>query len=293
VRERIAFERELLDLGEAMPRQRETFGENSLQSVRDSTAVPFRWICQVVATMANGQISTGTGFLVGPRHVLTCAHVIYPQDPDDARPYRTKSIMVYPARHGAREPYSGHTANGWAVHPLWRQRGEPDCTYDYGLIRLKQGVLPGALGFWGSNNAATFARTDPAQIMGRRAFSAGYAFSRGVNEFAARVMRGSEGSVTGSAVFQRCNGDQFRGQMFPNVQANSRVLSHDVDTLKGQSGGPLWIVDANGVLRCIGIHQGHLQPPRGNGFNVGLRLTSEMERQVRQWIDRFLERRHA
>jgi V8-like Glu-specific endopeptidase len=280
-------------------REREIFPPNSLTRVSDTTDAPFRWICQVETTSTDGTpLSTGTGFLIGPRHVLTSAHVIYPIRPGEKRPRQmVRGIRVYPGRHGSREPFGGHDANGWIVRDEWNSGREVNCTWDYGLIRLKtnlgerrfSALRNQTLGFWGRDPGTRFVPINPVtQLDGRDLFSAGYPFRRGVNELAARVMKQSEGRVTGSAALTRCVPDEpFRGLLDQNVLLDARVLLHDVDTEKGQSGCPIWTRDGAN-LTLAAIHYGAITPS-GGARNVAVIVTQEVFDQVNEWVRNFVE----
>ena len=69
--------------------------------VENALVAPYRCICRIVARAYDkpeNEYSVGTGFLISPYYVLTCAHNIYPlQAP------RTKTIDVYPAQNGPDE----------------------------------------------------------------------------------------------------------------------------------------------------------------------------------------------
>jgi V8-like Glu-specific endopeptidase len=282
MRDRARFEAEVALLGEI-------FTPNSLTRVADTRATPFRWICHVESRSPNGDLWTGTGFLIGPRHVLTSAHVIYPMKDGEVRPQqRVSSINVYPGRQGGRDPFGGFASNGWIIHPQWIAGREANCTFDYGLIRLKKNV-PASLGFWGRDAGTRFVAIDPPTLTGRELFTAGYPFRRGLGELAAKVMKESRGLATGSADFTRCSPAGFEGRVSPRVERGTRVLLHDVDTQKGQSGGPIWTRDDT-RLTLAAIHYGEIEPSTGPR-NVGLIVTQEVFDQVNTWMRDFVERR--
>lgn len=299
------LERELSDLGLGARRPGEVIGEDTRQKVANSVAVPFRWICRVVATQTNGDSSVGTGVLIGLRHVLTCAHVIYPVN-DSGRPrYQTRSIDIVPAQNGGEEPLGGFRSNGWTVHRHWLAGQEVNCTFDYGLIRLKDDISAKVfraldnrpLGFWGSPTegyGTRFARLDPATLANQMVTLAGYPYRKGLNELAARVMKQGSGRITGSALLTRCTEQRFAGRFSPRVGLNSRVFLHDADTSPAQSGCPVWIRSRQGGLDLVGLHQGQLKsstPVNGaTTLNLALRVTGELLRQVNHWRTTFIER---
>jgi V8-like Glu-specific endopeptidase len=290
MKDRSALERESVRLGIS----NEVFAPDSKTGVTDNGAVPFRWICHIETTLLNGDSATGTGFLIGPRHVLTTAHTIYPIAARKVRPdWKVRKIRVFPGRHGSREPFGGHEANGWILSERWlTPEREADCTFDYGLIRLREDFLKKRIGCWGSDATTRFAPVDPPALAGRQLFTAGYPFRKGLGELAARVMTQSNGRVTGSAIFTRCTpvGGGFDGQQFTNVDRNARVLLHDVDTVRGSSGSPLWIRDGD-VLTLGALHQGQITRRDGTVFNTGIIVSREVHDQIQNWIRTFVERR--
>lgn len=309
--ERRDLERELSDLGLSSGRPGEVIGGDTRRKVENSVAVPFRWICRVVTTENIPQPTEGrwggTGLLIGPRHVLTCAHVIYPVEQHTGKPrFRTQSITVFPAQNGADEPLGSFSANGWTIHRQWYTGREVNGTFDYGLVRLREPIgakgfraLGGqTLGWWGSpehGHGTRFARLDPATLAGQTVAVAGYPFRRGLNELAARVLKVGEGHILGSAVFTRLTEDRFEGRFSPRVEPTSRVLLHDADTSRAQSGCPVWTQDAQGGLDLIGLHQGQLAsstPINGaTTVNLALRVTQEFLQQVSHWRATFVEGR--
>lgn len=307
MQERRQFERELSDLGVSAERAGEVIGRDSRVKVSTSLAVPFRWVCRIVVTLTNGDTSSGTGVMIGPRHILTCAHVIEPLDPDSGRPRsRTLSIEVFPGQNGGEESLGGFKANGWTIHRQWVSGREVNCTFDYALIRLQENIGAKAftalggrvLGCWGSPTAGhgtRFVRLDPATLAGQTVTLAGYPYRKGLNELAARVMKVGSGRITGSAVLTRCTDKHFEGRLSPNVEANWRVLLHDADTSPAQSGCPVWIQNAQGGFDLIGLHQGQLTSSTSiNGaitVNLALRVTRELIRQVNHWRTTFVDGR--
>ena len=206
-------------------------------------------------------------------------------------------IALHIGRMGAREPFGEFASNGWAVHPAWASGPELDFTLDYGIIRLtadagsktfsSMGRRP--LGFWGAPESNTLLTAlDPATLSGQVAFTAGYPYRRGLNELAARVMRQSEGRILGSARVSHLSPTRSQGLFTANVDDTMRVLAHDVDTEKGQSGGPLWIQGNGGTLLLAGIHQGSAAWTGDNNakmpVNNAIRFSREVLRQVRVWM---------
>ena len=114
-------------------------GRLPLTRVADATVPPWRAVCRIVARQDDTGFAVGSGILVSPYHVLTCAHVIFPPQAPN-----TRQITVFPGQNGPDSAASGFKATGWAVSPRWKRT---DCTTDhedYGIIRLpvQHGFVP-------------------------------------------------------------------------------------------------------------------------------------------------------
>jgi V8-like Glu-specific endopeptidase len=165
------------------------------QLIRDTREVPFRWVCSVhscgtfpASTKKKPAVFRGSGTLIGPRHVLTSAHVLfnYVKHPKEKAqrigPFWKTAIVVTPGRDGAkaslaaRRPFGFAFARRIGVTREWFDKLSATKTpppisaakaktildavaeFDYGLIELDRAigdrtfaVLGGRrLGFWGS-----------------------------------------------------------------------------------------------------------------------------------------------
>jgi V8-like Glu-specific endopeptidase len=74
MRERTNFEMEVARLTSQNENEFEVIGTDSRISILDGSIAPYSWICSIWEL--GGLETKGTGVLVGPRHVLTCAHVL-------------------------------------------------------------------------------------------------------------------------------------------------------------------------------------------------------------------------
>jgi V8-like Glu-specific endopeptidase len=79
----------------------------ALERVLDTRTEEFGAVCRVYTKTKLGR-SGGSGVLITPRHVLTCAHVIYPRE----EPYRTVAVHVVVAQNGPTEASNGIKADG-------------------------------------------------------------------------------------------------------------------------------------------------------------------------------------
>jgi V8-like Glu-specific endopeptidase len=137
--------------------------QSPMVRIANALVAPYRCICRIVARAYDKPVteySIGTGFLISPYHVLTCAHNIYPlQAP------RTETIEVYPAQNGPNDHASRFRANGWAVSPGWRPNDCRTADQDFGIIRL---ASPTSQGFF------QLRPFDPVIVAGKTVHLAGY-----------------------------------------------------------------------------------------------------------------------
>ena len=103
----------------------------ALSLVQDTRAIPFRSVCYIHVRTQSWRHSVGTGLLIGPHHVLTCAHVLYPHD--EPRP---RSVTVAAAEDGKAIP-----SNGWAVGATWRLNDCRTRGNDLAIVRLARPAL--------------------------------------------------------------------------------------------------------------------------------------------------------
>lgn len=255
--------------------------QNQLTRVANVLVAPYRYICRIVAhayDKPENAYSIGTGFLVSPYHVLTCAHNIYPiQAP------RTKTIDVYIAQNGPENSASRFRANGWAVNRWWNWGR--DCRAsgrDYGIIRL---ASPAQGGFF------QLRPFNPAGLTGKTVHLAGYPSS--AQEPRARYMHRSSGAIAGRFVIEACNkdrqgGESIRGRLFPSILATTSLILHELATAPSVSGSPLWI-EEEGTRTIVGIHERRINDdPSGRRHGAAVLINDDVRSQVAQWMNTAL-----
>lgn len=183
------------------------------ESVRQA---PYRWICYLSIVTANGARVRGTGWLVGPRTVLTAGHCVW--DKQRGNDF-SRSIIVYPARDGDYKPLSSRESNLHTVTE-WARRARPGAAFDYGAITLEKplGVEVGHFGI------ANFPDTD---LRGFKLNVAGY-----------------PGDKPGSHMWAHA-------QLPRTVDA--QTVQYVIDTYSGQSGSPVFIREGDDYT-AVGIH---------------------------------------
>jgi V8-like Glu-specific endopeptidase len=237
-------------------------GDNRVR-VKNTTGVPWRWICKIDVADSRGRpAGGGTGLLISNRHVLTAAHVVH----DAYQNMQQYTIMVVPALDDLNEPFGRYRL---ASKPRIRQEYDPTAAdsldWDYALLTLSSAVgeqpfkgLNGRpLCFWGSplcGENTMLARLDPRGLNGKAAYTAGYPGGKGGRQLwcAAGILH--------------------------SANEKRRTMSTTADTTKGQSGSPVWVID-NKRHCLVGIAVG-----AGTGSNRVVRVTRELVRQLRAWI---------
>lgn len=179
---------------------------------------PWRMICQLIITMANGARSRGTGWFISPRTVMTAGHCVH-----SARNGGwVKSIEVIPGMSGNRQPFGSVTSTQFHSVGGWVNRNEP--AEDYACIVLPEHARLGEQTGWFG-----FAALSDGDLQNLLANNSGY---------------------PGDKTF----GTQWynAGRI---VATEHQRLSYMFDTAPGQSGSPTWRFDATRKQRhVIGIH---------------------------------------
>lgn len=241
-----------------------------LTRVLDTTTREYRCVCRVYVKTDGGH-SVGTGLLIGPRHVLTCAHVIFPpQNP------KVTSITVHVAPNGPDQMRNGIAANGWAVKQGWQGNCCRTMDEDIGIIRLSKAVTTG---FWPVTDF------DPARLVGAAAYLEGYP-SR-ADDRDAHFMYRSRGRIIGTIRLDSCMGTQLTRTLLRPIDDATRLVAHALDTAPSMSGGPLWMYrDGRRIL--WGLHSGDID---GGARKKGVLLNKSVRAQIADWMSRVLPAR--
>ncbi len=197
-------------------------GEDDRREIAVTSQYPWRCICSLLITAADGSNWIGTGWLVGPRVLLTAGHCAYIH----GRGGWAEQIEVIPGRRGAERPFGSCTATSfWSVEGWTDYRNRQ---YDYAAILL------------------------PAECR--------YGEELGWYGFAVRsedALDGATVNISGYPGDQPAGTQWFHAKEVADV--GERVLTYTIDTAGGQSGAPVWIKYADGGRYGVGIHtNGHI-----------------------------------
>jgi glutamyl endopeptidase len=191
-------------------------GVDNRVRVHATTVYPWRAICALKITARNGRKYIGTGWMVGPRTVITAGHCVYLHSEGGW----ASSIEVIPGRNDGSSPYGSASSGNLRSTTGWVNNR--DRNFDYGAIILPENKkLGNTVGFFG------IAVRPDAFLMASALNLSGYPGDKGGNQ------------------------QWYMAQRPTNV--SNTVITYNIDTFGGQSGAPVWVYQ-NGQRYCVGIH---------------------------------------
>ncbi len=192
-------------------------GQDDRTQVTPTTDYVWRCICKLRITAGDGSPWVGTGWLAGPRLVITAGHVVHIAN----RGGWVSEVEVVPGADGGAAPFGSvvsrrfRTVRGWAEG----QNG----AHDYGAILLPpEASLGDRLGFFG------VAALDDADLGAAALHLSGYPADKPVNT--------------------QWHHARSVGWVEPEL------IFYDIDTAGGQSGSPVWTIH-NGIHYAVGVHR--------------------------------------
>jgi glutamyl endopeptidase len=252
-------------VGSSASKPENVIGVDSRVMVTDTSPVPWRCICHLEVEYEFGPVGFGTGFLIGPRALLTAAHVLVSPSRSDPSKRRTaRQIRVIPGRNGTLAPYGFFVSkySDCKVPEQWlRDRDErPDGSWDFAMIPIPGNFetegLPTAerLGYFGLK---CFSDSEASKATMLFVNNAGYPYEA----------------------------DKAYGTLWYNAgrvrKMEKTYVEYMVDTEGGQSGSPVYYYDKESNQRyVIAVHT------TGDFVNRGLRITEEVFATIKRWVGR-------
>ncbi len=190
-------------------------GRDDRVRISPTTGTPWRWICQLIITRADGGQSRCTGWFIGPRTVMTSGHCVFSR----AAGGWARRIEVIPGMNAALRPFGSQVATSFRSVLGWTR--DQNQNYDYGAIILPNNNLGNRVGWFGFANLST------GSLNGLLVNNAGYP---GDKPFGTQWF--NAGRIT---------------------KVNDHLLEYMIDTASGQNGSPIWRY-SNGQRQAVGVH---------------------------------------
>ncbi len=227
-------------------------GEDMRERILETDLQPWRMICALRMYSENGGGAIGTGWLAGPRTIITAGHCVHHAGFFGGWADR---IKVSAGRDSSEFPFGTQTASRFSSIDKWVEDADPD--FDIGCIHLEE-PLGDTVGWF---SIASMAAHELESYMVN---ISGYPGDRG---------NGTE--------------QYFHKNRILNV--GDRRIFYDVDTAGGQSGAPVWIHENTGAPPiAVGIHA---YGTGGTPFDLGItansapRIIPEVFDQITSWIN--------
>jgi glutamyl endopeptidase len=205
-------------VGRAGYRPESTIGADERVRVFETDKFPWRAICHLRIYSRFGDEYIATGWMIGPRTIITAGHCVYLPEMGGW----AERIAVSPARNGRDRPFSTLSATKFHSVRGWTVSGKRE--HDYGAIVLPEDqALPevGALGY---------SIYEVPKLVGSYVNLAGYPADKD-------------------------QGTTMWWSARRSIEANETVFFYDADTAAGQSGAPVWRLDPGSGRRVVvGIH---------------------------------------
>jgi V8-like Glu-specific endopeptidase len=266
---------------------------DSRKRITDTKRIPFRWICTIIPTFRHPNTGKpiemtdqpGSGVVIGPMHILTAAHVLFPTDPplQDQSPIQVK---VTPGHDDTSEPYGHYVSSTYRVRSEWRSGGKNthNPSYDFAIIKISTDLRKKGVKCWGEAGTDT------------------YRYPIGKSWLKGKVVNVG-GSPRDRKLYTQWLAYDKLDDPEPtrNGTKVKNVFTHKVDTCTGQSGAPVWYWDGKSKRYLVGIHTGSC--PSGfldgctavsgagcvsgssrGSHNRGVLLTPEVDAQIKAWL---------
>lgn len=187
---------------------------------------PFRWICALEFTPVRrgrkqrSKDILGTGTLVGPRAVLTAAHVVEEFAAGGERP--AADLRITPGRAGRHRPFGTRRASRVILPAAWIADPAPGSPADFAMV-IADGDFSPSPGHWGMARASDDARG--SRLGALNGWRPG------------RYMVNHSGYASRGHGFQ----DHWFADTFGLGGVVGDLLFIDSRSRRGESGSPVWV----------------------------------------------------
>ncbi|QAY79351.1 serine protease [Sphingosinicella sp. BN140058] len=225
-------------------------GLDERTQILDTQNWPWRMICALAIEGPWGNF-VGTGWFVGPKTVITAGHCVY--EPNAMGGWATK-ITLTPGASGSQEPFQSVVATRFETTDQWLNAQDPD--FDMAVIHLDV-ALGSQVGWFG------VASLPDATLQNFQVNVSGYPVDKGGRQ-------------------QWWARNRIRG-------LTPRRVFYDVDTMGGQSGAPVFIIQSEGAApQVVGIHAygvgGAVPASVPQDVNSAPRIIPEVITLIKQWV---------
>lgn len=218
---------------------RKLFGQFVRHHVVKPELFPWNTIVQLIISFPGHQPEGGTGFYVSPRLIVTAGHCLHKWNEERTSSVAASSVKIIPS-YGIAEPVpDGFQATDFRADQGWVELADIHC--DFGLILVPQDVITPTdwLGpkILGDDD-----------LMNLSFYVSGYA----------KDVQGLSAALG------------------PLRQVTEALLPHVIDTVPGESGGPIFTEAHGGCF--VGIHTAGT-----NTVNWGVRIRPKINAQIMAW----------
>lgn len=227
-------------------------GRDERVRILDTDLAPWRMICALRIRGPGGTGAIGTGWLIGPRTVITAGHCVFSERFFGGW---AVEIEVIPGLNGQNmRPFGSVRSERFSSVDRWTLEEDPD--FDLGCVHLAEPI--GAQVGW-----FAFGTLPPERLGSILVNVSGYPADRGAGA------------------------EQYHGRNRV-VRVTDRRIFYEVDTYGGQSGAPVWIHEDEGEAPLvIGVHAYGVgaTPPSFGAANSAPRIIPEVFDRFIEWID--------
>ena len=241
--------------GPIRPPFESVIGRDERVRILDTDLAPWRMIAALRMHGSGGAGAIGTGWLVGPRTVVTAGHCVFSNFFFGGWASTIEVIPGLNGRGNDARPYGSVSSTRFSSVDRWTDSEDAD--FDIGCIHLEQDI---------GNKLGWFAigALSPDELESYLVNISGYPADRG------------------SGFEQYYNRNRV-------LRVSDRRVFYEVDTYGGQSGAPVWIHEDKGAPPLvIGIHAygvGGTPTDFGITANSAPRIIPEVLETIKGWVE--------